>query len=517
MTDRRFTFLQVFLTVLAIGFAIAVVARIRSFSSRTADGSATQEEASSTINGASSPAGPHRSADGTTAPGAAASSTPSSAKLTSREKLFRELLSSPAPTATAHPAGSAAPAAAPRAVPPPKPQSTIAKLLQPIKDLFGKPPVTPPAQGQQKTTPPGSGGDHPPAKDPTTDTTPPQVMSIAFDPPQVADGDSANVIVTAVDDLSGVRGISGTVTSPNGKALQGFAAAREAEGSNRYIGRVAIPKDADSGLWHVNFLNVSDNAANSATLSYAQSPVLQSAVLKVVSSHPDNTPPTLKAVWVDRRGMRAGEKNTLFAQVVDDKSGVNLVTGDFLSPSKIARIGFACRAGDNDVWTCDFTTPSCLDCGDWQLEQIQMQDKASNIGTAHIDDKLVNAVKVNILGDSCDNTPPVLQSLRLDTNSVPSTPEGSFVNVAVTVTDDMCGVGGVTAQVVGPAGGNGQYFVFAQSGSDPNMFVGRMPIPQLAGKGAWRIPWLQVMDKGNNIRAYYGSDPLLANAVVQVR
>jgi len=75
----------------------------------------------------------------------------------------------------------------------------------------------------------------------------------------------------------------------------------------------------------------------------------------------------------------------------------------------------------------------------------------------------------------------------------------------------------VTAQVVGPAGGNGQYFVFAQSGSDPNMFVGRMPIPQLAGKGAWRIPWLQVMDKGNNIRAYYGSDPLLANAVVQVR
>jgi len=202
--------------------------------------------------------------------------------------------------------------------------------------------------------------------------------------------------------------------------------------------------------------------------------------------------------------------------VEDDKSGVGIVSGDFISPSKIARIGFACRGGDNDVWSCEFTTPVCLDCGDWSLEQIQMQDKASNLGAARQDNALITAVKLNITGDSCDNTAPVLQSLHLDMNSVPSTPDGTFVNVEVIVSDDMCGVASVSAQVVPPSGGNGQFFPFSTA-SEPNMWVGRMPIPRLAGKGTWRINWLQVMDKGNNLRVYYASDPLLANAVVQVR
>src|SRR4029079_6706812 len=176
-------------------------------------------------------------------------------------------------------------------------------------------------------------------KDPNTDTTPPMVTAIQFDPPSVHDGDSVAVIVTAMDDMAGIRGISGTIHSARGKALQGFACQREAPESNRYIGRLTIPKDAEEGMWHINFLNVSDNASNSVTLAYNQAPVLQSAQLQVTSSRSDKTPPTVKAAWIDKRGMRAGEKNTLFVQAQDDKSGVNLVSGVFLSPKKQARIG----------------------------------------------------------------------------------------------------------------------------------------------------------------------------------
>ena len=41
--------------------------------------------------------------------------------------------------------------------------------------------------------------------------------------------------------------------------------------------------------------------------------------------------------------------------------------------------------------------------------------------------------------------------------------------------------------------------------------------PPRAGKGIWKINWLQVMDKGNNLRVYYQDNPLLRNAVVNVR
>jgi len=128
--------------------------------------------------------------------------------------------------------------------------------------------------------------------DPNSDTTPPQLVSIDFVPPQVQDGQEASVVIVANDDLSGVRGISGTIISPTGKAVQGFSEQRDAD-TSRYVGRVLIPKDAEAGLWHVNFVSLSDNASNSVTLSFAQGTVPASAVLRVTSSNSDNTPPTL--------------------------------------------------------------------------------------------------------------------------------------------------------------------------------------------------------------------------------
>ena len=83
-------------------------------------------------------------------------------------------------------------------------------------------------------------------KDSNSDTTPPQLISIEFVPPQVQDGQDATIVILATDDLSGVRGVSGTITSPTGKALQGFAEQHEGD-SNRYVGRVHIPKDAEAG------------------------------------------------------------------------------------------------------------------------------------------------------------------------------------------------------------------------------------------------------------------------------
>jgi hypothetical protein len=351
--------------------------------------------------------------------------------------------------------------------------------------------------------------------DPNSDNTPPQLMSIDFVPPQVQDGQETTVVVVATDDLSGIRGISGTIISPTGKAVQGFSEQHDAD-TNRYVGRVLIPKDAEAGLWHVNFVNLSDNASNSVMLSWAQGTVPHTAVLRVVSSGSDSTPPTLKNVWIDRRAMHAGEKNRVFLQAEDDKSGVNLASVTFASPARHARIGAACTQGEGDLWQCEIAVPTCVDCGEWQLEQVTLQDKANNLANFRLDNPLVQSVKVNVTGENCDSEAPVLQSVLLSSSDIVVARDGANVIVTMIVADEGCGVAGISAQYAGPGAGSGGFFALQQIGGG-NTFAGTIHFDPLAARGTWRIMSVQLTDRAHNLRVYRNTDPQLAAAAFQLR
>jgi len=352
--------------------------------------------------------------------------------------------------------------------------------------------------------------------DPNSDTTPPQLLSIAFDPPQVQDGGDTMLVVNATDDLSGIRGISGTLTSPNGKAVQGFAQQREGE-TTRYTSRIHIPEKAEEGSWKISFLTMSDMATNSVTLSAAQGTLPPTAVLNVHSSASDSTPPSLRNVWLDRRAMRTGEHNTLFVDATDEKSGVHLVAAVFLSPSKLARFGVGCQKGANDIYQCDVFPPQqCLDCGDWTLEQIQMQDNANNFATVRNENKTVADIRLNITGDACDNTPPVLQGVQLSRTEIVMGRDEPVIDIIAQVTDDNCGVGGVSGQVVGPgSSSSGTFFSFQQR--EGNTFVGTVRLHPNSAHGVWHLQSVTVNDKGQNLKIYYSNDPLLARATFTVK
>jgi hypothetical protein len=358
---------------------------------------------------------------------------------------------------------------------------------------------------------PDPGRDNKPVKDETSDTSPPRLMGIEFNPPQINDGGETAAIITAMDDLSGIRNISGSVASPTGKALQGFAAQREAPESNRYIARIAVPKDAEQGVWHINFLSLTDNASNTTNINAAQT---GGAGFRVVSSRPDSTPPQLRSVNVEKRSMNGGEKNTVYVQATDDGSGVAVVSGVFQSPKKMARTGFGCRMVGPDSYECDLVPPKTVDCGDWTLEQIQLQDKAQNMVTVRTDNPIVAAVRVNVMGEKCDSVLPEVQSVSLDPLSV-SNAEPSVITVTAIVVDEDSGVASLSGQAAGPIVEGGQppriYFSFQQSG-EPNTWVGRIQVPKLAAKGTWNVVWLQAMDKASNMKTYSQSDPVLANA-----
>jgi hypothetical protein len=488
----RSRFLPVFFTLLSIAFVIALVLRLRS------------DMRELTVASAKATAPPVRMDTSEPPP-----VTPTAVEPTDVGRASARPVSLQPPEAGLKP-GPHTPVSTTPSVPQPQlaPQpSIISRVLAPVVKALGEP---------SNSTPTST---HAPekheSKDPNSDTTPPQLISVEFSPPQVQDGEEATVIITAMDDLSGIRGVSGTITSPTGKALQGFATQREGE-TNRYAGRVAIARNAEQGLWRVNFINMSDNASNSVMLSYAQGGVPQTAVLRVVSSNSDSTPPTLKNIWVDKRAIRGGDKAIIFIEAVDDKSGVSLVSAVFQSPMRLARIGAGCQRGDGDVWQCQLPVPNCIDCGDWQLEQVTLQDKANNLATFRQDNPLVKATKINIGGTACDNTPPVLQSLLLDNIDVILGEHGAVVTITIVATDDNCGVAGVSGQFVGPGTGSGGFFPMQQSG-DSSTFTGRIQLDAHAARGVWRINSIQLNDRGHNLRVYYASDPLLANGMFRVR
>ena len=502
--------------------------RVRSYGVKTVTESSAPSTMAQTAAERTRSTGPHvvfepLPVDATIAP-ATSSSTPvaTTSAATTRAQRFRELLAAGISAI----APSAAPAAVqqltpqPKAVPPPtqtKPPAPVSKQpngsrgaasMAAVNAAAGSNP--PGTSNTQQKTPSND------PKDPNSDTTPPQLLSIGFDPPQVQDGGDTMLVVYATDDLSGIRGISGTLTSPNGKAVQGFAQQREGE-TTRYTSRIHIAEKAQEGAWKISFLTMSDMATNSVTLSAAQGTLPPTAVLNVHSSASDSTAPSLRNVWLDRRAMRSGEHNTLFVDATDDKSGVHLVAAVFLSPSKLARFGVGCQKGANDVYQCDVFPPQqCLDCGDWTLEQIQMQDNANNFATVRNENKTVADIRLNITGDACDNTPPVLQGVQLSRTEIVMGRDEPVIEVIAQVTDDNCGIGGVSGQVVGPgSSSSGTFFSFQQR--EGNTFVGTIRLHANSARGVWHLQSVTVNDKGQNLKIYYSNDPLLARATFTVK
>lgn len=508
-------FLPVFFILLALAFCMALWLRIRSYAA---------EEA------ARRPPVDPPAADSSRAPVAAApQSNPAVTAEGSRPRSLRKTVRD----GSSVPLLPLTPAELPHAGSPPvvtaqtpsgKP-SLVSRLMSPIMNAVTgggtRAPSSSPSPANAPRPVQSSGGR--PATDTTatsdprdrsSDTQPPQLLSIFFNPPQVRDGEETVLTVQAVDDLSGIRSISGTIAAPSG-AVQGFALQREQE-SDRYLSHITVPKDAAEGLWHVNYLSLIDNASNATTISGAMGALPPTASFRVVSSRPDSTGPTLKAVWVDRPAMKAGEKNRVFVDADDDKSGVNLVSGVFISPAKHARIGFVCRVGSGP-WECELTTPVCIDCGEWTLEQLQLQDKANNMTTIRADNPLIANVRVNISSDRCDAVPPVLQALLLDRSAV-SNADDSIVNATATAIDDACGIMSMSGQISGPSGPAGAprlYFSF--TAAESGRWIARISVPKLAAKGLWRVTWVQVLDQGHNLKTYSQGDAALANAVFSVQ
>lgn len=520
---KRTTFLPIFFAALVVVFGIAVWMRLSAYqttalSDDNVGRASTRPGVPEGRDEARSAFEDNRAETGTIVE---TTGTTTSATASSRQQRYNELLRTPPP-------------AAPVAPDAPK-ESFLDRVVNPIANALGmnrgkQPPpqssnVIPqrPNQEQQaraseeqrRNEEANRAEKQPRAEDdPETDVAPPQLMGADFNPPQVQDDGETMLAVQVTDNLSGVRSVSGVIASPSG-ALQGFSCQREGEG-DRFVSRIKVPKEAAEGVWSVKYLTLSDNANNSVNLNQSAGALPASASFRVVSSGSDSAPPQLRSLYLEKKSMNAGDRNTVFVQAEDDKSGVALISGVFVSPSKQARIGFGCRPGGEGPWECTVAPPACLDCGTWRLEQVQVQDKANNMATFRGDNQLVSQTTLDISGESCDAGPPQITTLTVSPTVV-SNSEGGTINISAIVQDDSCGVASLSGQAI-PAGAiGGQRIPFSFDPSpDGQNFTGRIVVPKHAAKGVWTIAWIQALDKGHNLRAYGAMEPVLARVTFRV-
>ncbi len=109
------------------------------------------------------------------------------------------------------------------------------------------------------------------------------MTSIQLNPGAVSNATNSviQVTITATDDLSGVRDVSGQVMGPSegGQKPLYFQMAKTADPST-FVGHFTVPKSADKGTWRVVWVSVTDNANNLQTYSTAD-PVLAAAQFTV--------------------------------------------------------------------------------------------------------------------------------------------------------------------------------------------------------------------------------------------
>jgi hypothetical protein len=340
-------------------------------------------------------------------------------------------------------------------------------------------------------------------------------------PREIADGNSSLLTIEISDDLSGVQSVAGRFRSPTGAAMVPFEAQSPGDG-NPFTAVIRIPASAETGSWYVSDFFASDRARNPLVASFTAATVPPGGTLLVTSADSDSTPPVVLSVVVEDLSVGGGEKTKVRIEIEDDRSGVASIWGIFQSPSRSATINFSCRPqGEGGPWEGIVAVPSNADCGTWTLQQLWVADKAGNSVRLGAEIPALAGVSFEVLSDTCDATAPELEWITLAPREVSNT-VASEIELAASVRDEGTGTTSVFVSVVGPVATGGQApripIQLTRSSNEPSaVWSGRIPVPQFAAKGTWRVALIRLEDGARNFRIYKSNEAALSQAVFEVR
>jgi hypothetical protein len=346
-----------------------------------------------------------------------------------------------------------------------------------------------------------------------SDAEPPVVVAVWFDPQQISPGAKLSIYIQATDNLSGVDSISGFVRSPSQTAVLPFAGLRS--GSNGlFVGSLMIPEHAEMGPWYIISLRLTDRAHNGRHYSH-DSPELRHAYFEIVASDSDKVPPEIMAVYADPSEVEGGGGVQITVEAEDDKSGVASIHGVLISPSKNARLSFACSKTDTNVFHGYVTIPEDAESGDWSFEYVRVEDEAKNAKTFYRRDypDVFYDASIRIYTAGSDSQPPTLEDVIIYT---PTVAYEESAEIIVHASDDISGISHISGRLRSPSGN--AYIPFSCVYDPENQeYKAEVIIKSNTEVGLWRVDHIKMIDEANNQITYTDQEDLrLKQAVFEI-
>ena len=359
--------------------------------------------------------------------------------------------------------------------------------------------------------------------EPGSDRTPPILQVLRFDPPIVEGGNVTMLTVQASDDLSGVKSFRGEIRSPNGSATLQFWS-RDAGGGRLAPFAITVPREAETGVWYVSWITVTDGADNpTVVISPSAANAPPGGTLTVNSLESDSTAPEVLEIWFDKSTVGDGEKNKIGIETRDDRSGVASIIGSCQSPSGSALIWFNCALNEaSGTWEGDVLVPRNADCGEWVVHELAVKDKAGNTTLLRRNSPVLALASFQVSSRTdCDSTPPTLDAFDLSPTIV-SNETATEILVTATVHDEGTGAATVTGWFEGPVSTGGlvpkNYFRCSPDPGDPEgPWTCKVQVPQFAARGTWKVGVIRLQDKALNLSEYTPADPVVSGRVFEVQ
>jgi hypothetical protein len=357
-----------------------------------------------------------------------------------------------------------------------------------------------------------------------TDTTPPTLVSLDFNPKSVDVSSAAQTItVTAhiTDDSSGVSYTQIYFNSPSlaDQTSASFSLASGTATDGTYQASVTIPKGAEPGTWKLFKVVLQDTAGNN--VGYGPDagdtplPGGTPTNLSVTDTNPDTTAPVLVSIDFTPKSVdvsSTAQNVTVTAQLTDDSSGVQYAQVYFNSPSNAQQVSFFLGLTSGTATAGTFadteSIPAGAEPGTWKLTRVQLQDAAGNFvnyGPA-FSNHFPNGTPtdLSVTSTAPDTTPPTLVSLDFTPKTVDVTNAAQTVTVTAHLTDDNTGVNSAVIYFSSPSSAQTAFASFSLTSgtATDGTYTASVTIPQGAEPGTWKIYRVSLQDTASNSVEY---------------
>lgn len=349
--------------------------------------------------------------------------------------------------------------------------------------------------------------------DEDSDTTPPALERIWFQPSTVEAGGSTLLTANVRDDRAGVVRIWGRIVSPSSHASLSFSMTRIDAGL--FQSTLTIPVHVEAGRWIIASIGMVDAANNRSSVAWTTETAPAEASLQIVSEDSDSTPPVIERVWLETPTAEAGNPARISVAVVDDHSGVRMVSGALQSPSGAAHLSFHSATGEAGLWSSEIQLPAEIECGEWSVSRVAAEDNAGNRSSVFKGDAPLEGAGLYVsFQGTCDSTPPELISVSIAPNVV-SNRESSTIVVSALATDAETGVLSATVLLEGPDIDQGEpqrIQAALKRVGESNEWRTEVVIPRFSAAGRWTLRSLRLSDRARNFSSWSSSDPKLVTA-----